>query len=225
MSAKEFLRTPRRFSGFDWKYGPAPSRGSYTPPATPPTVDEVPPLTPTSEEEGDHADLHTPTKHNIKIQVDEQEVTLKSTDIEVNIREHTVEVDKKNMPPAPVLLPPPAGKPVSTIPEVPVAAQVLVNSERFYKGIKSATTYRALMKNTKSDKGKPDCNVGIEALLRSEQNTTSSSISTNGLTSRVLKPDRRNHAHKLIGNIAHRFDDCLSQHSNFFIFVQHWRKG
>jgi hypothetical protein len=165
MSAKEFLRTPRRFSGFDWKYSHAPSQGSHTPPATPPTVDEVPTLTPTSEEEGDHSDVHTPTKHDITIKVDEQEATPKTTDIETDIKEHTVEVDKNNMPPAPVLLPPPVGKPMPIIPEAPVAVQTLENPQRYYKGIKSATTYRALMKNNKSEKGKSDCNVDTEALL------------------------------------------------------------
>ena len=225
MSAKEFLRTPRRFSGFDWKYGPAPSRGSHTPPATPPAVDEVPPLTPTSEEEGDQADVHTPTKHDITIKVDRQEVTPKATDIEGDIKEHTVEVDKKNMPPAPVLLPPPVGKPTPIIPEAPVAVQTLENPQRYYKGIKSASTYRALMKNTKSDKGKLEYNVGIEAFLTSKQNTTSSFISTKGLTSRVLKLDCRHRAYKSNGYVAHRLQDRLSQHFHVFLSVSTMAQG
>ncbi|KAF2790615.1 hypothetical protein K505DRAFT_282331, partial [Melanomma pulvis-pyrius CBS 109.77] len=160
LSAKDFLRTPKRFSGFDWKFGPAPSVGTHTPPATPPEVDHLPPLTPTSEgeeEEGDSTDIDTPTKHIIDMRVDEilsspKKMKLEE-DVESDIKEHTVEVNKGNMPAAPVLLPAPVGKPIpANSPEFITAIQPLENPHRYYKGIKSLTTFKALMRNTKSDK-------------------------------------------------------------------------
>jgi len=158
MSAKDFLRTPKRFSGLGWTYGAAPARTFDTPPATPPAVDDVPPLTPASEGEGDESELCTPPKHNIEFKVEE---VLASTpkvryeEADVDVKEHVVEVSQKSMSTAPILMPPPVGKAVSVRSrEVVAPLQPLDNPQRYYKGVRSLKSYRALMKNTKTDKGK-----------------------------------------------------------------------
>jgi hypothetical protein len=151
-SATEFLRTPRPYSGIDWKYGPQPD----TPPESPPKVDELPGLTPTSEE-GD-SDVITPRKHDFDFQLGEvahSTPKIKHADLENDIKEHTVEVDKKKMPAPPVLQPPPGGKPIEAErDEIEAVAPVPVdNPHRYYKGVKSLATYKALMKHKTTDKG------------------------------------------------------------------------
>ncbi|KAF2708005.1 hypothetical protein K504DRAFT_503192 [Pleomassaria siparia CBS 279.74] len=160
LSAKEFLRTPKRFSGFDWNFGPAPGPGlksqMNTPPATPPEVEDLPPLTPTSEGQGDDSDFHMPSTWDVEVNVEEMHghvPEIKDVEFDVDIKEHTVEVNKENMPAAPVLLPAPVGKALSLQShEVVNAIQPLDNPRRYYMGIKSLRTYKALMKNTKSEK-------------------------------------------------------------------------
>ncbi|KAF2119712.1 hypothetical protein BDV96DRAFT_568072 [Lophiotrema nucula] len=146
MSATEFLRTPKRFSGFDWQFGPNASR-PHTPP---PDVDELPPLTPTSEEgEGEQSDVDTPRASLDNFITS----TPRPTDeqLELDIKEHTVEIGKTKLPPAPILLPPPAGKPISvTEPVLPI--DQFNNSQRYYKGVRSSATFRALLKHKATDK-------------------------------------------------------------------------
>ncbi|KAF2737740.1 hypothetical protein EJ04DRAFT_574461 [Polyplosphaeria fusca] len=156
MSASEFLRTPKRFSGIDWQYG-LPSARPNTPPATPPQAEDLPPLTPTSED-GEESDLDTP---RIKGDAD---VTLDSTiastppadfEIEDDIKEHTVELNDRKLPRAPVLLAPPEGKARSVTSEEVITAVDpvdLVNRHRFYKGVRSLATYRAVMRNRNTEK-------------------------------------------------------------------------
>ncbi|KAF2186686.1 hypothetical protein K469DRAFT_572250 [Zopfia rhizophila CBS 207.26] len=162
MSAAEFLRTPKRFSGIDWQYGP-PSAKPQTPPMTPPDVEELPPLTPTSEDEdSEHSDIDTPrAKHDVEINADEVIAsTPKEAEVEIqdDIKESFVDVDKKKMPSAPILHPPPGGKPISVnseevitaVPTAPVAS--IDNPHRYYKGKRSLATYQAVLKHKKTDK-------------------------------------------------------------------------
>jgi hypothetical protein len=160
MSAAEFLRTPKRFSGIDWHYGP-PSARPRTPPATPPQEADVPPLTPTSED-GDNSDVDTPRiKGDGDLTLDHITASTPRADevefeIQDDIKERTVEVDKRKLPVAPVLLPAPVGKPVSVSDgEVITALEPvdLVNRHRYYKGVKSLATYKAVMRHKATDKG------------------------------------------------------------------------
>ncbi|KAF2677355.1 hypothetical protein K458DRAFT_378535 [Lentithecium fluviatile CBS 122367] len=159
ISAREFLRTPVRYSGFDFQFG-VPFQ-TNTPPATPPDVDDLPPLTPTSEDgdcSGSDSDLGTPTRHNVSLGEDMLASTPKmetATDIETDIREQTVEIAKSKMPAPPVLQPPPSGKPVSVKEEDVVAAiepEFDGHPHRFYKGVKSLATYKALMRHKDTNK-------------------------------------------------------------------------
>ncbi|ORX97393.1 hypothetical protein BCR34DRAFT_668966 [Clohesyomyces aquaticus] len=156
LSAREFLRTPKRFSGFDWQYG-QPSGKPQTPPATPPEVEDLPPLTPTSAS-GEHSNLDSPRLGD-GIEVDEEDFISStprhSQEIEdrAGIKERTVEINKKNLPAPPILLPPPEGKPVARdSEEIITAVRPIANPYRFYKGKQSLVTYRALMKNKKTEK-------------------------------------------------------------------------
>jgi hypothetical protein len=162
ISAAEFLRTPKRFSGLDWQYGmPSAELHMDTPPATPPEapgLDDIPLLTPMSEEE--HSDLDTPININVDVNLDTNIVVVSGPEtnqqnIEDDIKEHTVEIDKKKLPTPPTLLPAPAGKPLS-IPQqtevVTKSMELLENPLRYYKGIKSLSTYRALLKHKVTDK-------------------------------------------------------------------------
>lgn len=158
LSATEFLRTPKRFSGIDWQYG-VPSAKPNTPPATPPDVDDLPPLTPTSEED-DHYYVPTPYPHDIEL--DDEEVVASTPKMdesvyEDDIKEHTVEVNKKKLPTPPILQPPPGGKPIPVNKEeviTAIAPGPVSNTQRYYKGVKSLATYKAVMKHKPSEKGK-----------------------------------------------------------------------
>ncbi|KAF2876053.1 hypothetical protein BDV95DRAFT_603436 [Massariosphaeria phaeospora] len=162
LSAREFLRTPKRFSGIEWHYG-APATKPNTPPATPPEVDDLPPLTPTSEE-GETSDLETPRRHTIDIGENETVTAspqgASAGDVEAGIKEHIVEINKKNIPAPPMLEPAPAGRPSSlkspvSIPMIetkPLPPIPMRNPQRYYKGVKSVMTYKALLKHTKTEK-------------------------------------------------------------------------
>ncbi|KAF2465255.1 uncharacterized protein BDR25DRAFT_378891 [Lindgomyces ingoldianus] len=165
LSATEFLRTPRRLSGIDWQSS-RPSAKPRTPPATPPEVEDLPPLTPTSEDSNhndvDQSDVDTPhVEHDIRIEVDEiiTSTPWQSGDIETedDIKESTVEIDKKKLPVPPTLLPPPGGKQITVNNEAVITVEETVshvdNLHRYYKGRRSLVTYRALMKNQKTEKG------------------------------------------------------------------------
>lgn len=153
-SATEFLKTPRPYSGIDWKYGPQPD----TPPESPPKVDELPDLTPTSED-GD-SDVITPQKNDFDFQLDEAARStpkINHTELESDIKEHTVEVNRKKMPAPPVLQPPPVVKQIEGKEEedsIEAVSPVAVhNPHRYYKGVKSLATYKALMKHRTTEKG------------------------------------------------------------------------
>lgn len=157
LSAGEFLRTPRRFSGLDWQYG-APSAKPNTPPTTPPDVIDLPPLTPASEE--GESDLDTPRKDEIDLDIEEMTTStprFEHEEVVDDIKEHTVEISKEKMPAPPALMPPPGGKPIPVnSQEVITALAPVGNPERYYRGVKSLTTYKALMKHKATDKGKQD---------------------------------------------------------------------
>lgn len=162
ISATEFLRTPQRFSGFDFQWGKP-----NTPPDSPPQVEDLPPLTPTSEE-GDQTDVDTPIRHDIQVG---EEIAVPSPKIEApaielvdDIKEHTVEIDKHKMPRAPLLQPAPVAKvivadPEETTPgveaeiELKLEPELVGNPHRFYKGVRSLITYKAFMKQKSTDKG------------------------------------------------------------------------
>ncbi|KAJ4299877.1 hypothetical protein N0V90_005124 [Kalmusia sp. IMI 367209] len=153
ISAREFLRTPQRFSGFDFHWE-APN----TPPTTPPEVDDLPPLTPASEE-GDVSDLESPIRHDILLGEEMTSSTPKiagpSTEEEHDIKEHTIEFDKKKLPAPPTLQPAPNAKPIVVEKEDMVAAiepEVMGNHQRYFKGVRSLATYKALLKNKSTDK-------------------------------------------------------------------------
>lgn len=168
MSAREFLRTPVRFSGFDLPFQvplepPAPSS-----PPSPPSVADLPPLTPTSDGEDDSdsdgSDVGTPSRHEIRLEDDDlitstPTMQSPSADDSSDIREHTIEVFAKKMPTPPVLQPPPSGKGVlvegnNTVTAMAIEPEIGTNSHRYFKGVKSLATYRALMKNKQTDKGR-----------------------------------------------------------------------
>ncbi|KAH7121061.1 hypothetical protein B0J11DRAFT_569824 [Dendryphion nanum] len=149
MSATEFLKTPRRFSGLTWEYG-VPSR-PQSPPITLPDVEDIPPLTPTSEED-DASDPDTPVKANNKINKSDTRPLvsrLADNSLENNIVEQMVEMNKKNLPAPPTLQTPPPGRSAapSVAPELPKK-----NPLRYYKGVKSVATYKAIMKNKNTEK-------------------------------------------------------------------------
>ncbi|KAF2644407.1 hypothetical protein P280DRAFT_534834 [Massarina eburnea CBS 473.64] len=169
ISATEFLRTPKRFSGFnfDWPLGPLQSQHTYkscTPLAKPPQIDDLPPLTPTSEE-GDNSDLDTPSRHDVssgeeiptsmpKMRAADVEDEI---DIEDEIRGQEVEFDKKKMPASPMIMPPPTRKTVETVQGVGDAVEVgkpavTGNPQRYYKGVRSLNTYRALLKHKPTER-------------------------------------------------------------------------
>jgi len=159
ISAREFLRTPVRYSGFDFQFG-VPF--AATPPATPPSVDDVPPLTPTSDD-GDSSEFGTPVRHNVRLGDNMLASTPKSQmepmalHMETDIQERTVEIAKGKMPAPPTLQPPPSGKPVLVEKKNVVAAiepEIKGERHRHYKGVRSLATYKALLRNKNSEKGK-----------------------------------------------------------------------
>ncbi|PSN65008.1 hypothetical protein BS50DRAFT_49315 [Corynespora cassiicola Philippines] len=151
MSAGEFLRTPQRFSGFDWQFN-APAAKPDTPPDSPPNVEDIPALTPTSDHE--NTDVDTP-RGTIDFKSEEMETSTPRIDeIEEpdDIRESMVEVNKRKMPAPPVLQPAPSGKPVSISSQDVAPIQDPQDKFRLYKGVKSRMTYKARMKNSKTEK-------------------------------------------------------------------------
>ncbi|CAI6334913.1 unnamed protein product [Periconia digitata] len=172
ISATEFLRTPRPCSAIDWPLGPAPAVESVTPP----DVDDLPPLTPTSESE--NSDLDTPIRHDINLgkRISSPRPNSSSVENENDIKEIEVEFDKIKLPAPPLLKPAPAGRPTATSDETadPVAeptepitetidkvseppieteSKLMESSMRFYKGVKSLITYKALLKHKSTEKG------------------------------------------------------------------------
>jgi hypothetical protein len=145
----EFLRTPRPSSGLKESLRP------NTPPTTPPAVDDLPPLTPTSEE--CDSNVSTPMKHDILLGEEIFSSTPRGSGVDddagSDIKERVVEVNKKRLPAPPVLLPPPGAK--SVVAEFEEAEpEVTQNPHRFYKGVKSLSTYKALLKHKATEKGK-----------------------------------------------------------------------
>ncbi|KAK7186713.1 hypothetical protein DPSP01_001066 [Paraphaeosphaeria sporulosa] len=153
MSAREFLKTPQRLSGFDFKW-----EVPNTPPITPPDVDDVPPLTPTSDE-GEHSDLGSPLGQNVflgeEITASTPMIAGPSNGADIDIMERTVEFDAKKLPAPPALQPAPSAKPTVVEQEDVVAAiepEVVGNPQRYFKGVRSLATYKALLKHKPSEK-------------------------------------------------------------------------
>ncbi|KAF1955048.1 hypothetical protein CC80DRAFT_536453 [Byssothecium circinans] len=162
ISAAEFLRTPKRVSGFEFDFFRPQSEKPNTPPSTPPQIDDLPPLTPTSED-GENSDLDTPTRHDIFVGEDMYTSTPRMSptqpDVDDEIKGQEVEVNKKHMPMPPILMPPPAGKNIASeagedpVPVTFEEPQTVRNSQRYYKGVRSLSTYKALLKNKSTEKG------------------------------------------------------------------------
>lgn len=154
MSAREFLKTPQRFSGFDLKW-----EIPNTPPITPPDVDDIPPLTPASEE-GDHSELGSPLGQNVflgeETSASMPKIAGPSEEVDVDIMERTVEFDAKKLPAPPTLQPAPNAKPTVVGNEDVVAAiepKLVGNPQRYFKGVRSLATYKAFVKHKPSEKG------------------------------------------------------------------------
>lgn len=155
ISAREFLKTPQRFSGFDFKW-----ELPETPPFTPPDVYDVPPLTTTSEE-GEHSELGSPFGQNVllgeEISSSTPQVAGPSHEEGVDIVERTVEFDARKLPVPLALQPAPSARATVVDKGRMVAAdepELVGNSQRYFKGVKSLVTYKALLKQKSSDKGK-----------------------------------------------------------------------
>ncbi|KAF2440089.1 hypothetical protein P171DRAFT_525102 [Karstenula rhodostoma CBS 690.94] len=152
MSAGEFLKTPHRFSGFDLKWE-VPS----TPLVTPPDVDDIPSLTPTSEE-GDHSELGSPLGQNVflgeEISAFTPQIAGPGDEAGVDITGRTVEFDVKRLPAPPALQPAPCAKPSVMGNEDVVTAiepELVGNRQRYFKGVRSLATYKALLKHKPSE--------------------------------------------------------------------------
>ncbi|PVH93105.1 hypothetical protein DM02DRAFT_697500 [Periconia macrospinosa] len=167
ISATEFLRTPRPCSAIDWPLAPSPVVEKVTPPATPPHVEDLPPLTPTSDSE--NSNLSTPIRHDINLGQEITSPTPKLDLVDSEIKSIEVEFDKKKLPAPPLLKPAPAAKrpatsstegpepavevePTVSDPPLETESKIVENSMRFYKGVKSLITYKALMKHKATEK-------------------------------------------------------------------------
>ncbi|KAF2002067.1 hypothetical protein P154DRAFT_521225 [Amniculicola lignicola CBS 123094] len=156
MSAREFLRSPTPLSAFDWPYNPSTAHSKDNLESTP-EVDDVPPLTPTSEDgDADTTEIDTPKLQRAqqtrlqRIPSDDVKIGLVRTttpktttpDTVSDIKEQTVTLDKgKNLPPPPPLQ------------AAPKAASIRsINSHRVFKGVKSLATWRVGLRNKNHDK-------------------------------------------------------------------------
>ncbi|KAJ4364142.1 hypothetical protein N0V83_009597 [Neocucurbitaria cava] len=149
-SANEFLRTPRRFSGFDFHFDAFKSRP------------RTPPLTP--EEEADGMQNNTPSaSFNPKPRGSNEH----SND---NVLERVPEFDKTRILTPPNLQTPPGSvhnkslsvlsveADITALPELPTEPApplVAERSQRSYKGIKRMFTYKALLKSKGSEEEHP----------------------------------------------------------------------
>jgi hypothetical protein len=154
MSAGEFLKTPQFFSGFDFKW-----EVPNTPPVTPPDVADIPPLTPASEE-GDHSEVGSPIGQTMfsgeEIRASTPGTAGPSGEADVDVVERTVEFDAKKLPAPPALQPAPSAKSAVVEHEDIVAAikpELVDNKQRYFKGVRSLATYKALLKHKPSEKG------------------------------------------------------------------------
>lgn len=155
MSAREFLKTPQRFSGFDFKWN-IPN----TPPTTPPDADDIPPLTPASDE-GDQSELGSPIGQNVflgeEISSSSPKIAGPSDEVQDDVLERTLEFDAKKLPSPPALQPAPGAK--ATVVEhsdlvSAIEPELVSNPQRYFKGVRSLATYKALLKHKPSEKGK-----------------------------------------------------------------------
>ena len=153
ISAREFLRTPHRFSGFDFKWGTID-----TPPSSPPSVEDLPPLTPTSEH-GESSGFGSPLDQNVFLGEEvasDPRIVGPVDDLEAGIKERTVEFDQRKLPAVPTLQPAPGAKPTLVRSETTVSAtepEFVEHSHRFFRGVRSLVTYKALLKQKSSGKG------------------------------------------------------------------------
>jgi hypothetical protein len=154
ISAGEFLNTPQCFSGFDFTWV-VPN----TSPTMPPDAADIPPLTPASEE-GDHSELGSPIGQNVflgeEIRASTPVMARPSDEADVDIMERIVEFHAKRHPAPPPLQPVPVAKPAVVKHEDMVAAidpEHVGSPQRYFKGVRSLATYKALLKHKPSDKG------------------------------------------------------------------------
>lgn len=154
MSAQEFLRTPHRFSGFDFKWD-APNTSS----SHPPDLEDIPPLTPTSDQ-GESSGFGSPLDQNVflggEYAASHPRIATPVDDVGTDIKECIVEFDKRTLPSVPNLQPAPGARPTLVRNETMISAtepELVECSHRFFKGVKSLVTYKALLKQKSSDKG------------------------------------------------------------------------
>ncbi|KAL5461570.1 hypothetical protein PMIN06_002072 [Paraphaeosphaeria minitans] len=147
LSVREFLGTPRRFSGFDFKW-----EVPDTPPVTPPDSDDVPPLTPTSDKV-EHSEVGSLLGQNMFLGEELTNPTPKiagpSDEANVDIMERTFKLDAKSLQPAP------SAKSMVVENEDVVAAiepELVGNPQRYFEGVRSLVTYKALLKHKPSEK-------------------------------------------------------------------------
>ncbi|KAH7377340.1 hypothetical protein BKA66DRAFT_588925 [Pyrenochaeta sp. MPI-SDFR-AT-0127] len=165
-NVNEFLKTPRRFSGFDFNFEAMKAKQG-TPPMTP-EVDDIPGLTPASDrDEHSDADTHEDLAQPFTdARFPTSDPTLGNGDDGSDIVERIVEFDKIKIPMPPLLQSPPRSlrsksasilspeEGITALPDLPPPPPpVAETSQRYYKGIKSLFTYKALLRNRTSDKG------------------------------------------------------------------------
>jgi hypothetical protein len=100
-TATEFFKSPARFSGFNFDFDLL-----ITVPTTPrntPELDDVPALTPTSDDKNEVTEAFTPGKRRIPPRLMRARTTGMYHDAVSDIREHVVEFDRVKVPAAPVL--------------------------------------------------------------------------------------------------------------------------
>ncbi|CAO2649826.1 Nn.00g011180.m01.CDS01 [Neocucurbitaria sp. VM-36] len=168
-SANEFLKTPRRFSGFDFHFDAFKSSKPHTPPVTPEAANITQDLTSASNRgSGEQSNL---SPNNATHSPPSSDPQLRSREQGSDILERILEFDKIKIPLPPVLQSPPRSlrsksasvlseeaNNVTALPELPAAPletappAAVETPQRSYKGIKSLFTYKALLKSKVPEK-------------------------------------------------------------------------
>ncbi|KAF1846239.1 uncharacterized protein K460DRAFT_431273 [Cucurbitaria berberidis CBS 394.84] len=164
--ANDFLKTPKRFSGFDFNL-----TGLKTKPHTPtvtPEVDDVPGLSPASDrDEQSDTETHDGLNHAFNETLSMPYPRLWNKKEGGNIVERVIEFDRVKIPMPPVLQSPPRSvrsKSASVVsvdadltalpdlPPSPPALPAVETAQRNHKGIKSLFASKALFKNRSTGK-------------------------------------------------------------------------
>lgn len=177
-NVNEFLKTPRRLSGFEFNFE-ALNTKPVTPPITP-EMDDIPGLTPASDRD-EQSDAGT-SEDFAQILTDARfptsDPTLRNDEDGSDIVEQIVEFDKIKIPMPPLLQSPPRslrsksasilspGEDITALPNLPPPPPpppppAAETSQRYYKGIRSLFTYKALLKNKSTEKGRLLTSPGI----------------------------------------------------------------